>query len=33
YLSKTQYNIVGSALVRCLKLPSTPENLVSSFIN
>ncbi|CAM4949821.1 unnamed protein product [Rotaria socialis] len=27
YLSKTQYNIVGSALVRCLKLPSTPENL------
>ncbi|CAF1286535.1 unnamed protein product [Rotaria sordida] len=27
YLSKTQYNVVGSALVRCLKLPSTPENL------
>ncbi|CAF3881149.1 unnamed protein product [Rotaria sordida] len=26
-LPKTQYNVVGSALVRCLKLPSTPENL------
>ncbi|CAF3337670.1 unnamed protein product [Rotaria socialis] len=27
YLSKTQYNTVGSAIVRCLRLPSTPENL------
>ncbi|CAF4307488.1 unnamed protein product, partial [Adineta steineri] len=27
YLSKAQYNIVGSALVRCLGLPSTTENL------
>ncbi|CAF4282585.1 unnamed protein product [Rotaria magnacalcarata] len=27
YLSKTQYNIIGSAFVRCLRLPSTPENL------
>ncbi|CAF1374408.1 unnamed protein product, partial [Adineta steineri] len=27
YLSKAQYNIVGSALVRCLRLPSTTENL------
>ncbi|CAF3874615.1 unnamed protein product [Rotaria sp. Silwood1] len=27
YLSKTQYNVVGSALLRCLKLPSTLENL------
>lgn len=29
YLSKTQYNIIGSALLRCLKLPPTAENLVS----
>ncbi|CAF1430413.1 unnamed protein product [Adineta steineri] len=27
YLSKAQYNIVGSGLVRCLRLPSTTENL------
>ncbi|CAF1237741.1 unnamed protein product [Adineta ricciae] len=30
YLSKTQYNTVGSAVVRCLRLPLTPENVVNA---